>query len=163
MRLKVFVLLLALVGPAPLLVARFVRPWTYQEMFEKADLIVIAAWTSTRDTDERSTLQDVEPPVKVVGVISEFETKLILKGMKDIKKFQLHHYRFQNDDDARWANRPSLVIISGPTRDKDGLEYRGGGTFLLFLTKQSDGKYEPVTGQTDPAAFSVLKLSGAAD
>lgn len=131
-------------------------------MFEKADLVVIAAWISTKDTDERSTLQDVEPAVKVIGVTTEFETRLVLKGTKDIKKFQLHHYRFQNEEDARWANHPSLVIIHGLMHDKDGFEYAGGGIFLLFLTKEPDGRYAPVTGQTDPAAFSVLKLLGGA-
>jgi hypothetical protein len=158
---KIFLWLLALSVPS-LLLARLVRPWTYQEMSDKADLVVIASWVSTKDTDEHSTLQDVEPPIKVVGVTSEFETRLVLKGSQDIKTFQLHHYRFQNEKDALWANRPSLVIIHPSVSTKDGWEYPGGGTFLLFLTKEQDGRYAPVTGQTDPAALSVLKLTGGA-
>ena len=161
MRLKVLVLLLLLVAFPSLFVARLVQPWTYQEMFDKADLVVIAAWISTKDANEHSTL-DLEPPTKVIGVTSEFETRLVLKGPNGIKEFQLHHYRFENEEDARRPNRPALVIIRPPVRDKDGFEYPGGGTFVLFLTKEPDGRYAPVTGQTDPAAFSVLKLLAGA-
>jgi hypothetical protein len=161
-RIKICLSLLLAFSIPSLLFARLVRPWTYQEMFDKADLVVIAAWVSTKDTDEHSTLQDVEPPVKVIGVTTEFETRLVLKGANNIKKLQLHHYRFQNENDALWANRPSLVIIRAPVRAKDGFEYPGGGTFLLFLTKEADGRYAPVTGQTDPAALSALHLTGGA-
>ncbi|HYK23177.1 MAG TPA: hypothetical protein VEU75_00775, partial [Candidatus Acidoferrum sp.] len=66
--------------------------------------------------------------------------------------FQLHHYRFRSEDDRLAANSPNLVEPSGQHQ-----------VFLLFLVKERDGRYAPVTGQTDPATFSVLELKGGAD
>jgi len=123
-------------------------------MFDKSDLVVIATVVSSKDTDERIRLPDYSPAVTVIGVITEFQTSIILKGMKDIKKFQLHHYRYRSEDDeSAVANTPELVKI------KPGM--RQG--FLLFLVKELDGKYAPATGQTDPAILSVLELMGAAE
>jgi hypothetical protein len=34
--------------------------------------------------------------------------------------------------------------------------------FLLFLRREADGRYCPVSGQTDPTLFSVVKLEGVA-
>jgi len=131
-----------------LLSARIVRTWSYQEMFDKADLIVVASVVSTKDTKERTTLLNIN----VVGVFTEFRSLLILKGSKTVPTFQLHHYRLQSENEENIVNGPDLVRI-GPHHP----------IFLLFLIKDRDGKYSPLTGQTDPATFSVLRLNGAAD
>jgi len=117
-------------------------------MFDKADLVVIATFVTGKDTSEHAELRDLSPPSKVIGVVSDFETRLTLKGPKDLKRFELHHYRL---DDVEYSNGPSLIDI------KPG----GKPTFLLFLIKEKDGRYAPVTGQTDPAALSVIELQGA--
>lgn len=122
-------------------------------MFDKADLVVVAEVVSSKDTEERSTLQDLEPHVDVIGLVTEFKRRLILKGSQSVKTFQLHHYRFQLEDEKLAANSPNLVEFSGQQHQ----------VFLLFLVKERDGRYAPVTGQTDPALFSVLELQGAAD
>jgi hypothetical protein len=129
--------------------ARIVRTWSYQEMFDKADLVVIASVVSTKDTKERTTLLN---DVNVVGVFTEFKSLLILKGPKTVPTFQLRHYRLQSENDEKIVNGPDLVRI-GPHHP----------VFLLFLTKDRDGRYSPLTGQTDPATFSVLRLNGAAE
>lgn len=123
-------------------------------MFDKADLVAIATVGSSKDTAERTILPNYSPPLKVVGVVTEFESRLILKGYKKIAKFRLHHYRYQSaDDEDAVANTPELVKITSDQR----------ATFLLFLVRESDGRYAPVTGQTDPAIFSVLQLRGGAE
>lgn len=142
---------------------RFAQSWTYQQILHKADLVVIATWVSKRDTDERITLPDIEPPIRVIGMTTEFEISLVLNGPKDVKKLRLHHYKFQSEDDALRAYAPQLVRIPAPVQEKDGSQYPGGGKFLLFLTKEADGRYAPVTGQTDPAVFSVLQLTVAVE
>jgi hypothetical protein len=119
-------------------------------MFDKADLVVIARPTSTKDTDERST---VLHDIPVVGVSTEFDARLVLKGSK-ISTFKLHHYRLQSFDDWRIANGPGLIKIEiHPHQHKD---------FLLFLRREKDGGYVPVTDQTDPAGTSVIELQGGA-
>jgi hypothetical protein len=141
-------LLLTLVG-ARLLLARLIEPWTYKEMFDKADLVAIAYVISTKDTEERTTLLG---SIKVVGVTTEFKSALVLKGPESVRIFQVHHYRYQSESDREnITNAPDLVRIGS---------YHP--VFLLFLVKEPDGRYVPVTGQTDPAMFSMLKLDGAA-
>jgi hypothetical protein len=132
--------------------ARITASWTYQQMYEKADLVVIAYGVSTRDTAERMTLNDLEPHVPVIGVVSEFKTSLVLKGPRDIGTFQLHHYRFASAHDQLAANSPDLIRLSEAYLP-----------FLMFLVKEADGRYAPVTGQTDPASHSVIELKGAAE
>jgi hypothetical protein len=107
MRTRIFLSLLLVFSVAPSLRARFVRSWTDQEIFEKADLVVIARVVSIRNTGERSTLPDLTPPVKVTGVEADFETYLVLKGTKAITKFRLHYYATQE----QFTNGPWLVEI----------------------------------------------------
>jgi hypothetical protein len=144
--MKRFLPILLLSAIPKLVDAHILEPWSYQQMFDKADLVVIATFVSSKDTSEHAALRDLSPPSKVIGVVSDFETRLTLKGPKD-KRFELHHYRL---DEVEYSNGPSLIDI------KPGRET----TFLLFLIKEKDGRYAPVTGQTDPAALSVLELEG---
>jgi hypothetical protein len=120
-------------------------------MFDKADFVVVAGILSTKVSSERNALKDIKPSVNVIGVITDLKSRLILKGSNDVETFQLHHYKFQSEDDKLAANSPDLIDFSGQHQ-----------TFLLFLVKESDGKYAPVTGQTDPASLSVLELQGSA-
>lgn len=126
--------------------ARPVQSWTYEQMFEKADLVVIATVVSTSDSKERSVLRDLAPPLDVNGVITTFRARLILKGNKEIGEFRLHHYRLASD--APPLNGPQLLHV----------ESEKGQAFLLFLSREPDGSFAPVTGQTDPAIFSALEL-----
>lgn len=148
-RRRIFISLLLVLAVPTLVNARVVQEWTYQEMFDKADLVVIAQVVFSKDTDERNILLD---DIKVIGVLTDFKTSLILKGPKNLMAFQFHHYRLQSQKDENIVNGPDLVRI-GSERPM----------FLLFLHKESDGKYAPVTGQTDPASYSVLELKGAAN
>jgi hypothetical protein len=146
--IPVLLVVLATVGTSS---GRITAAWTYQQMYDKADLVVIAYAVSTKDTAERTTLNDLEPHVPVVGVTSEFKTSLVLKGPRELEKFQLHHYRFASADDQLAANSPDLVRFS-----------ERHVPFLMLLVRERDGRYAPVTGQTDPASFSVLELRGGA-
>lgn len=132
--------------------ARLTRHWTYHEMFEKADLVVIATFKSSRDTTEQTNLQDLSHPVSVIGVVTEFKSNLVLKGPRNITTFQLHHYRLHSPDDVMVENGPNLIRFTG-----------AHPTYLLFLVRQGSGLYAPVTGQTDPAAVSVIELVGGGE
>jgi hypothetical protein len=152
MRARIFLSLLLAFSVPQLLSARLTRQWSYQEMFDNADLVVIATVLSTKDTGERTTLPDYDPSLVVIGVTTEFKSLVVLKGAKGITKFQLHHYRYRSaNDEFAVANTPNLVRVGA------------GKDFFLFLVKESDGRYAPVTGQTDPAGLSVLDLKGAAN
>jgi hypothetical protein len=145
-------LLAVLVLIPHLAAARFLeREWSYQQMFAKADLVVVARPIWTKATKERSKLPGFRPRIPVVGVLTGFETSLVLKGDKNVKHFVLHHYRLARNEPS--VNGPMLVSFNPNQKF----------SFLLFLTKQSDGRYAPVTGQTDPAILSVIMLESAAE
>lgn len=116
-------------------------------MFEKADLVVVARRVATEDTNERSTLPNITPPVSVIGVVTEFQSLLILKGEQGLTRLRLHHYRFASEAEKSIENNAGLVEFSWQRP-----------ACLLFLIKERDGRYTPVTGQTDPALYSVLEL-----
>lgn len=131
--------------------ARLMRAWTYQEMFDKADLVVIARPLATKDTTEKAGLPPFGPHVEVIGLSTEFEARTVMKGDKAVTKFVLHHYRLA---------RPKEVVTNGP--HLVAFDPASPRAFLLFLVKESDGRYAPVTGQTDPGLFSAIKLEGTA-
>ena len=119
-----------------------------EEMYAKADLVVIAKALSTKDSGEKSLIGDV----RVRGVNTEFQAHLILKGDKKVTKFVLHHYRMANPDEPI-LNRPAFASFR-PNQPKP---------FLLFLMNEADGRYAPVNGQLDPAGISVIKLDSVAE
>jgi hypothetical protein len=135
--------------------ARPERRWDYLQMFEKSELVVLANWRSAQHTDEWSILPNTK--TKVLGVTTVFDASLVLKGPKDVNRIALHHYRFQDDGDAFRYFSPQLLRIIEPV-NRDGRYSPGGGQFLLFLLKEPNGRFAPVTGQTDPAISSVLRV-----
>ena len=136
-----------------------ITPWSYKDLFAKSDFVVIASpLTRPRDTRERMTLQKISPPVPVIGVNTEFKTLLVLKGSKR-QRFVLHHYRESRKPD------PNKVILGGPDlldfeRPKDSRSVFSSKRYLLFLVREADGRFAPVSGQQDPRGMSVQELGG---
>ena len=54
---------------------------------------------------------------------------------------------------------PVLVTFEPPTRGKDGTLV-SAKRFLLFLVREADGRFAPVSGQKDPGEISVQEISG---
>jgi hypothetical protein len=151
MRTKSILWLATLLLAASQASARLARGWTWEEMCDQADLVVIARPTATKDTSEHSKLLETIP---VIGVHTEFETRLVLKGSHALTSFTLHHYRFASiKEEETTANGPNLLRIRiQPFRLH---------TFLLFLRREKSGIYVPVTDQIDPDV-SVIELQTAA-
>jgi hypothetical protein len=143
-KLAFFMLIAALAAP---LTGRLVKEWTFQDMFAKSDLVVIGTPVASVQTAEHTTLPDLSPLVAVLGLNTEFQVRLVLKGDQKIKKFVLHHYKLEHEESM--INGPELVSFDSQI---------WGPHYLLFLTKERDGRYTPVTGQTDPALYSVIQL-----
>jgi hypothetical protein len=132
--------------------ARLTKLWTYQELHDQADLIVIAKHISTTNTTEQAILPNIAPDVHVIGLSSEFDVEAVMKGDATLKKLVLHHYRLA-DTKELMDNGPDLASF-----DTDHYNTR----YLLFLHREPDGRYAPVSGQTDPAQVSILRLDGDA-
>jgi len=131
--------------------ARLMKSWSYQELYDQSDLVVIAKPTSTQDTTEKATLPNISPDVHVVGLSTQFDISLVMKGDTSAKKATLHHYRLA-DPEQLMRNGPSLTSFDSKQHTR----------YLLFLHREADGRYSPVSGQTYPTLFSVVKLEGAA-
>ena len=126
------------------------RAWSFQELTDRVDLVVIAKPISTTNTTEHWVLPNTSPGVRVVGVNTEFEVLVALKGDKSLKTLVLHHCRLANPEEHLF-NGPGLVSFDPKQPNR----------FLLFLHKDPDGRYSPVAGQTDASSVSVYKLEGA--
>ncbi len=128
--------------------ARFINARSFRELEKAADIIVVAKPVSTQDTSEQTVLPHIAPDVHVVGLSSEFEVSLVLKGANSLKKLVVHHYRLANPGELM-INGPSLAAFDPkePTR------------YLLFLQREPDGRYAPFD-QVDPAWSSLLALRG---
>jgi len=152
------ILLLSAIAARPLEARFSVGGQPFQKMLAEADLVVIATVTKTKDTSERKKLIDIDVvnttapeqlQDQVIGVETEFVVRLTFKGSKGVERFVLHHYRWNLDEVV--ANGPNFIRI--PTQRH--------GTFLMFLRKESDGRYAPFTGQFDPAGQSVFEIKDA--
>jgi hypothetical protein len=150
--------------------AQVMRPGSYQELVDTSDLVVIAMPTSTssaqlvlsnsvHDLPESAILKDyyerkisaVKPELTfhegnlpftnydVYTVETKFAISAVLKGDKEMKEFILHHYL---PGSPLSVVRDAISLGSfDPTKKR---------TFLLFLVRESDGRYAPTRGQTDP-------------
>jgi hypothetical protein len=149
--MKTIIITVLMLATACLAQARLMRSWTYQELFDQADLVVIAKPVATQDTSEQAVLPNIAPDVHVIGLSTDFDIAVVMKGDKSMKKFILHHYRLANSKELM-DNGPSLASF----------DLKAYSRSLLFLHRESDGRYSPVSGQTDPASFSILKIDGVA-
>lgn len=151
--IAIFVAALFIANVCPLK-ARLREGWSFREMFDRADFVVIARVVASRDKGQLTTLPNFDPALKVIEVLTEFESLLLVKGAKDTVKFELRHYRYQSEEEEfAAANNPQLIKINPGEQP----------AFLLFLVKERDGKYAPFGGQIDPAAMSVFDLRAGVD
>jgi hypothetical protein len=143
--------------------ARLVEMFPYEQMFSKSDLIVIARpITKTADTDERTFFPDMveqtdngpKQPVPAIGVQTTFHVEYVLKGDGELKQFVLHHYREIPDP-------PGVVSLDGAGTVSFDPSVSKGMDFLLFLTKDKDGRYIPYGSQLDPDTV-IFSLNGGA-
>jgi hypothetical protein len=107
--------------------------WSYRDLEQRSDLIVIARPVEVRNLDEPVEL----PGSTVLGVETRFAVLAVLKGERETKDFILHHYRFRSDGPI-W-NPPDFKTFEPKACER----------FLLFLARRSDGQFEAVAGQMD--------------
>ena len=146
MTMKTFLPVLAIVLFCTEVFAREHEYWPYDRLTKEADMIVIAVPLSTRDTAEKTTLpglwhvdtNKVRSLIPAIGVETTFMTLAVLKGDANATKLVFHHLREAAPKLS--VDGPGLVAFDPKSERK----------FLLFLKRESDGRYAPLTGQTDP-------------
>jgi hypothetical protein len=85
-------------------------------------------------------------------VDTTFSVQTVLKGKVEGDMLTVLHYRLEKD--VRVDSGPLLVAFR--TRGmqvnlRHGQLYLGRPSYLLFLKRKNDGRYEMVSGQIDPA------------
>lgn len=157
--MKMAVTLISILFASFTMQARIMRAWSYQELYDQSDVVVIARVTSTGDTTERTSLTNAAPEIRavgpdlpLVGVSTKFAVNVVMKGDKNVAELTLHHYRMDKLP-------PMTIVTDGP--NLVSFDPRTHVHLLLFLHRESDGRYSPVSGQADPG-FSISPLSGMA-
>jgi hypothetical protein len=129
---------------AGIISARPVNYLSFQERLDKSDLIVVAKPISTQEKAEQAVSPDFAPGT-VVGLSTEFEVSLVVKGDKSLKRIVLHHYKFAKPEYEDPVDGLGLVSFD-PAKKK---------SYLLFLKKEADGRFAPINGQLDPDLCGV--------
>lgn len=133
--------------------ARGTRAWTYQELYDEADLVLMctaSAPVCTENTDNfrRKYLQQLE---------SNLDVHAVLKGTMNEKTITLVHFRFRDDIELFPGNGPTFVVLETKPHP-DTKDPRRKPLYLLFLRSRTDRKYEFVSGNRDPVV-SAMRLS----
>lgn len=134
----------------------------YPQAFRESDLVVIAhPVTRTANTKEKAFVDDFgyvqgkEERLPAIGVETTFEILMVMKGESSGKQLVLHHYREQPQPPlppgtpVMPGGGPVTVFIKNP---------KTSGDFLLFLTKENDGRYAPTGGQAWAGILGVFSL-----
>lgn len=138
--------------------------WTPEDLTAQADAVVIVEVVTTRDT-KRTHHPSLHPPLPVVEVEAELRVLVWLKPPASAAPFRptlrLSYFRrgdeqWQRENPAPPVGPPLGLVNAGSTLVLTAGRIR----YLAFLTRSSDGRYQPLSGQTFPAA-SLLRLCEA--
>jgi hypothetical protein len=133
----------------PLAHARLIESWPYERLLKEADVVVIGKAVSSKDSKE--TFQHKNWSVDLFGVDTTFSVEAVVKGKLDGDKLTLLHYRLKPG--VRVENGPLLVSFRMKSMEvnlKTGKLHLARPSYLLFLKKRADGRFEAVSGQIDP-------------
>ena len=110
------------------------------EMFRRgSDVIVIGHVLAVKETTDEATLPGLTPPIQVLGVDTTFRAESLLKGELTNTVFVVHHYRLR-DTSTIYNNGPLLMKFNRANRFRQ---------YLMFLKRDTDGRYVPAGGQAD--------------
>jgi hypothetical protein len=145
------VVILTLIASAAL--ARSHRSWSYGQLMEASDLVVVATATNSVDSGELDT--NSWSGVRFIGVNTDFDVHLVLKGTTNRSGITVFHLRHASEQRGGMDNGAMLVkFITKPLG-----KYSAQPDYLLFLKQRSDGRYEPTSGHIDPID-SVWRMDG---
>ena len=149
--MKKYPLIIVITLISCLVQARLTQMWSYEDLNKSSDLVIICKFISSSDAHDGKTIPNIPTSWSVVSVTTILQVQTVLKGDLDLKKISFHHYRQKNPDEILDGG-PNFVTFDDKRKN----------CFLLFLKKEPDGRYEPTSGQFDPALFSVIELRSMA-
>jgi len=133
-------------------------PWDYENLTKQADLIVIASYAKSKKTDkseptsigiakgmkvtESSITFDTNPLMGKVN-LAEFKVQTVLKGKIKDDSLVVKHLRIPEGLNEK---RKAFYYIRGPRF----IKLKANTSYIMFLKKDKDGSWIPLSGQTDP-------------
>jgi hypothetical protein len=138
---------------------RLIERWDYPRLFKEAELVVIAEPRGSAPTKDE--YGDKSWPLEVIGQETTFKVAHTLKGEAGADPVKVLHFKFGAPkkgakESPIIKNGPGFVVFRTTDMTVDTAD-RARDRFilprpqyLLFLKKRDDGRYEPVSGQTDP-------------
>lgn len=139
--------------------ARQIEAWSYDRLFKEADLIVIASAQGTVPSEDQAPDERWGP--SLIGQHTTFAVLQTLKGQVNDGPLTVLHFKLK--DGVVTQGGPLLVAFRtrGPTIEGGGsVKYKAilsTPQYLLFLKRSEGGRFEPVSGQIDPA-LSVKEI-----
>ena len=127
--------------------------WSFDRLFKEAEVIVIASAKGTAKSEDTPANEQFK--TSLIGQRTTFAIIKTLKGEAGDGPLTVTHFKLK--DGVQFNNGPLLVTFrtKGPvieggqaTRFKAVLSTP---QYLLFLKRSDGGRFEPVSGQIDPA------------
>lgn len=114
-------------------------------------MVVIATAKKVDKSDDRPTHEDMKK--NFVAEVTTLEVQSTIKGKLDGKTIKVLH--FQLEPGVLIENGPCLVTFRTKgvqiKTEENAKIFVGVPEYLLFLKARKDGRYEPLSGQYDPA------------
>jgi hypothetical protein len=133
-------------------------PWPLPKLFNKADLVAVARFESEVETGK--DFPDKPPADYYIGTLTTFTILHVLKG--NIKQMEAVVFHFQIDR-RKAPKRLGFGPLSMSFHAGDMLGFGSTKpTYLLFLKKRTDGRYQCVSGPCY-SHLAVKFLVGALD
>lgn len=117
--------------------------WTYERLFKDADVVVIAALDSTRETDEVLKVPDSEFEVRVV--VSKLDCLCVLKGEVKDKGMEFRYWHPKRGTAIDSIPAP-VRLAKRKSYAQDDAMIASELHYLLFLRRAKDGRFEAVSG-----------------
>jgi hypothetical protein len=133
---------------------RLIEDWPYERLFKEADLVIIATAEQSAETKDRLK---TDWKVDFLGLNTTFMVQSTLKGKAKANIITVLHFR--PPEGVTLEDGPLLVSIRSEQPFVKGERKRATSRpeYFLFLRARADGRYEPVSGQIDPA-LSVREM-----
>ena len=152
--------------------ARKVEDWSYERLFNEADLVMIGSvqgWGSAK----AEWPEKIFDKLRFEAEMTAFHPLSQLKGEAPLPCIWVLHFSYKKGaipyEDGpglvTFLKKPMIVEVKSKEEEeakelklkRTGKSLVSSPEYLLFLKERKDGNYEPVSGQLD-AAFSVRAI-----
>jgi hypothetical protein len=132
--------------------SRSIIIYSFDELTDKATVVVIATPTTVTATTNQCTFDGGN--IMGTGVETSFRILGVFKGDRNIKELTLRYFA-RSTPESEMKNGVMIGYLDGP--GLISFEPNSHKQYLMFLQKEADGRYVAVTGQEDPI-YSVQQL-----